>query len=122
MGNAMHSSSGIPEESGPTEVTVETRAAKRRRLAVVPVLMYMETRAALQRRMTASTCPICLDGMPHARPVTCEHMFHLECLLEWSAHENSCPICREFFNHIVPGTGACIAVDDAVQVDEDEDD
>ena len=46
-------------------------------------------------------------------------MFHLECLLEWSVRENTCPVCRKFFNHIIPGTGASIPVPDAVQYDED---
>jgi hypothetical protein len=50
----------------------------------------------------------------------CDHLFHLECLLQWTTVENSCPVCRTWFNYIV-GTRVPVAVPDAVQLDEDED-
>jgi hypothetical protein len=54
------------------------------------------------------------------RPVMCDHLFHLECLLQWTMVENSCPVCRTWFNYIV-GMRVPVAVPDAVQLDEDED-
>jgi len=77
----------------------------------------METRAAKRRRLNAGHCPICLSPNPAARPVECYHMFHLHCLLQWAAVENTCPVCREFFNHIISPSGP-IAIDDSVQVDD----
>lgn len=119
MGNTPSASAGIP-----VPLSVETRAAKRRRLeqenvaASVPAL-HMETRRAASRRIAARVCPICFEPHPHARPVACEHLFHLPCLLEWCRHENSCPVCRAFFNHIVTGTGTCVLVEDAVQYEDE---
>lgn len=25
---------------------------------------------------------------------TCKHVFHFDCLLQWFAHKNTCPLCR----------------------------
>ena len=80
----------------------------------------METRAAKRRRTQAGACPICLEDGPASRPRVCNHMFHVECLLQWAMVENTCPVCREFFNHIMPGNGPGIPIEDAVQYDEDE--
>lgn len=77
----------------------------------------METRAAKRRRLASGPCPICLRPEPSARPVECEHLFHLPCLLQWCSVENSCPVCREFFNHIISPSGV-VAVEDNVQVED----
>ena len=101
-------------------ILTRSRSAARDNLAASS-LPRMETRKARSRRQTAGDCPICLGvqpGGPSARPVPCNHMFHLECLMQWSMVENTCPVCREFFNHIVSGCGPGIAVADAVQVDD----
>jgi hypothetical protein len=60
-----------------------------------------------------------MEAMPRARPSVCPHLFHLPCLLQWCTVENSCPVCREFFNHVIPGTGDIIAIDDVVQCEDD---
>ena len=78
----------------------------------------METRAARRRRERDSVCPICLEPGPDARPYPCDHMCHLQCLLQWATQENSCPVCRTFFNYVMPTDGPAIAIDDAVQIDE----
>ena len=72
----------------------------------------METRAAQARRTNAGDCVICLEQWPLARPGVCDHMFHLECLLQWAEIENSCPVCRQFFNHVMPGNGPGIPIED----------
>lgn len=119
MGNRPSARAVIPVPPG-----VETRAAKRRRIeqeqavASAP-LLHMETRRSSRRRISALACPICLEAHPCARPVVCEHLFHLPCLLEWCAYENSCPVCRTFFNHVVTGTGAAVLVEDAVQCEDE---
>ena len=127
MGNTPPACAGIPALSCPApELGVETRATKRRRLheerqVMTAPLTHMETRRSARRRVAALACPICFEAHPCARPVVCEHLFHLPCLLEWCAHENSCPVCRAFFNHIVTGTGPPVHVDDAVQCDDEND-
>jgi hypothetical protein len=46
----------------------------------------------------SAMCPICLDSMTTAKRLSCGHMFHSECLLEWvkeSANSAcTCPMCR----------------------------
>lgn len=107
MGNRQHKW-GVPRSP------VRTRSYSR--AACAPPVPQIETRASRKLREGAGTCPICLEEGPTVRPDPCEHMFHLQCLMEWSTRENSCPVCRAFFNHIMPGA---IPVEDAVQVDEE---
>ncbi|KAF5730647.1 E3 ubiquitin-protein ligase [Tripterygium wilfordii] len=41
-------------------------------------------------------CPICLDDYDVENPkltTTCEHHFHLACILEWMERSDSCPVC-----------------------------
>lgn len=43
-------------------------------------------------------CPICLLSFKNqetATPVTCQHQFCLDCLLEWSKNMNTCPVDRK---------------------------
>ena len=121
MGNAAYPTAGIPVgvmDVDCEEIGVETRARRRRRIAAAEqdvVELRMETRRSRRRRHAAGECAICLEHHPCARPSVCEHLFHLDCLLQWCAEENSCPVCRTFFNHVLPGTGSPIPVDDAVQ-------
>ncbi|XP_054712294.1 uncharacterized protein LOC129221935 [Uloborus diversus] len=52
----------------------------------------------------ADKCAICLNkfwGQDIATPETCDHMFCLECLLEWAKNVNTCPIDRLRFNLIL---------------------
>jgi hypothetical protein len=86
-----------------------------RRVRVDVVHQCMETRAAKRRRLAADRCPICLQEEPSARPVDCEHMFHLHCLLQWCNEENSCPVCRNFFSYIL-SLGGVTSVPDVVNV------
>ena len=79
----------------------------------------METRAAAARRHAAGHCAICGDGSPTARPYECDHLFHSTCLLHWCQYENSCPICRAFFNYVMCSDQGVIRVADIVQHDDD---
>jgi len=43
------------------------------------------------------SCSICMDTFRHGAVVTglpCEHMFHVECLVEWVQRSAQCPNCR----------------------------
>ena len=75
----------------------------------------VQTRSMAAHRKAQSWCSICGDADPSARPYACTHLFHTQCLLQWCAHENSCPICREFFNFIMCSKTGVLAVDDVVQ-------
>lgn len=81
----------------------------------------METRAAAARRHAAGACAICGEQGPTARPYECGHLFHTSCLLHWCQYENSCPVCREFFNYVMCADQGVIHVEDAVQHDDDVD-
>ena len=97
-------------------------AAAADRAAYLACDPIMETRRSRQRSLACSECPICMGehpGRPVARPINCDHLFHLECLLQWAMIENSCPVCRRSFNYIV-GPRIPVAVVDAVQPDTDE--
>ena len=46
-------------------------------------------------------CSICLDYVfidQQERILKCNHMYHEKCIYAWSIKENSCPICRVFFD------------------------
>ena len=75
----------------------------------------MRTRSCTARQQANTTCCICGDSAPMARPYTCEHMFHLQCLIQWSAQESSCPVCREFFTYIMCSNEGVYSVPDRLQ-------
>ncbi|CAA0393564.1 unnamed protein product [Arabidopsis thaliana] len=51
-------------------------------------------------KMETEPCSICLESLvsgPKPRDVTrmtCSHVFHNGCLLEWLNRKNTCPLCR----------------------------
>ncbi|KAK9743030.1 hypothetical protein RND81_03G212300 [Saponaria officinalis] len=51
-------------------------------------------------------CPICLEEYDKENPkmvTTCEHDFHLSCLLEWMERSDSCPVCDKEMIFDPPG-------------------
>ncbi|GFS94935.1 PHD and RING finger domain-containing protein 1, partial [Nephila pilipes] len=49
------------------------------------------------------SCPVCLNrfiGQDLGSPENCEHIFCLECIIEWSKNINTCPIDRTEFNFV----------------------
>lgn len=120
MGNRMHGGAVVPLRALPRS-PVQTRSATRRaatRAARAAPALAVETRAAKARRLMreqATACVICLQPGAAARPSVCCHTFHLECLLQWAMVENTCPVCRAWFNSVLPGEGGSIPVEDSVQ-------
>jgi hypothetical protein len=51
--------------------------------------LYDET-----NRETSVECAICLDEMQLVTSLSCRHMFHTDCILEWLRQKNTCPVCR----------------------------
>lgn len=51
-------------------------------------------------KMETEPCSICLDNLSGSKPagvptrMTCSHVFHDRCLLEWLKRKNTCPLCR----------------------------
>ena len=48
-------------------------------------------------------CTICMEAFTDADQVTplpCDrrHYFHTSCIQQWSAHNNSCPLCKKEFD------------------------
>lgn len=76
-----------------------------------------QTRSFTRRQQLCPTCPICLDPGPLARPhgCACANLYHVACLLQWCARENTCPQCRAFFRHVLDGHGGYVRVPDLVQ-------
>ncbi|VEN39205.1 unnamed protein product [Callosobruchus maculatus] len=53
---------------------------------------------------TADRCPICLlrfKNQEVGTPESCDHMFCLECLQEWSKNMNTCPVDRQEYSMIL---------------------
>ena len=50
--------------------------------------------APSQAFLSTEVCTICLEGNIQIRS-SCEHYFHLLCILEWHTKRRSCPNCRE---------------------------
>ena len=40
-------------------------------------------------------CPICLSITEKAVATLCGHVFHEQCIQEWSKASNKCPVCRQ---------------------------
>lgn len=54
-----------------------------------------------QEIMETESCSICLDNLfgsssihGPATLMSCSHVFHERCLLEWLQRKNTCPMCR----------------------------
>ena len=75
----------------------------------------MRTRSCTAREKNNALCCICGESTPKARPYTCDHMFHLNCLIKWSARESSCPVCRDFFTYIICSNAGVYSVPDRLQ-------
>uniref|UniRef100_A0A915KTT9 PHD and RING finger domain-containing protein 1 n=1 Tax=Romanomermis culicivorax TaxID=13658 RepID=A0A915KTT9_ROMCU len=55
------------------------------------------------RHANKETCAICLNNFTNqeiGKPETCDHTFCLDCIIEWSAVTNTCPIDRIQFRSI----------------------
>ena len=49
-------------------------------------------------------CSICLEELyrKKTKTLTCNHIFHMDCIDEWGKIQTICPLCRKyFFNDIV---------------------
>lgn len=53
------------------------------------------------------TCPICLEpiSITSCRPVACNHVFCLSCIVQWTKQNSSCPMCRQNYNMIRTDNG-----------------
>ena len=57
-------------------------------------------------------CAICLNDIKMSEKrgaLPCCHTFHIDCILQWSKVDNSCPLCKKRFGHIesfIPGDDA----------------
>ena len=63
------------------------------------VKQYIESHTAPFKGGSEESCSICMiefsetDGKQVAE-LSCEHIFHEECLQQWVLKNDSCPICR----------------------------
>ncbi|GFO08457.1 PHD and RING finger domain-containing protein 1, partial [Plakobranchus ocellatus] len=63
----------------------------------------VEAEGASSGDETSDRCPICLNRLRQqdvGMPETCDHLFCLECIQEWSKNVNTCPVDRQVF-HII---------------------
>ena len=42
-----------------------------------------------------TTCTICQESTTHATKLKCGHVFHKQCLIEWTVKSADCPLCRK---------------------------
>ncbi|KAL5709232.1 RING-type E3 ubiquitin transferase [Ranunculus cassubicifolius] len=61
-------------------------------------IVAMPTVKISQRHLrTDSHCPVCKDKFElgsEARQMTCNHMYHSDCIVPWLVQHNTCPVCR----------------------------
>lgn len=44
-------------------------------------------------------CAICLDECKTYIKLKCFHVFHFECINDWTKKSTQCPICRKFMGY-----------------------
>ena len=41
-------------------------------------------------------CIICFENMSYnIKILSCKHIFHHDCIKEWTHYKSNCPVCRE---------------------------
>ncbi|CAB78262.1 putative protein, partial [Arabidopsis thaliana] len=82
-----------------TYLTVSVTSDNERSLRMV-LLGRIKTEELKSLKMETEPCSICLESLvsgPKPRDITrmtCSHVFHNGCLLEWLKRKNTCPLCR----------------------------
>lgn len=73
-------------------------------MQVVPTVVFRGERNSVAHgyyNIGNTKCPICLERMESAKRLSCGHIFHSECLLEWVKESANaactCPMCRSDF-------------------------
>eukprot|EP01041_Mallomonas_annulata_P000360 gene360-660_t len=49
---------------------------------------------------TEEECVICMGSPENIGVLPCQHFFCLNCIMSWSKHENTCPLCKSRFSFI----------------------
>jgi hypothetical protein len=64
-------------------------------------------------------CSICLSSIDKntEKELTCNHIFHDNCITEWLKNKNSCPMCRAVVEIILPKTNIIIIPPDLIPPD-----
>jgi hypothetical protein len=47
---------------------------------------------------TNTTCPICINNINNICITECNHIFCIDCILNWLSKKNTCPLCRTEIN------------------------
>lgn len=90
--------------TGQTPKTSPWRLFSRLRSLPAPAPTAAQTAEENQDR----TCAICLEEITTCGEVDkCAHRFCLACLLQWSDHSNTCPVCRQEFVQVFQSTKFC---------------
>ena len=62
----------------------------------MPIVNYSDL-VASKSKIFQKECTICydqIDERPIRRIITCEHLFHDECLKSWLKEKETCPNCK----------------------------
>ena len=60
-------------------------------------LKIKRSTSALLKRVAQDVCPVCLEDFGVNQKVclvSCNHMFHENCIVQWLRQKNTCPLCR----------------------------
>ena len=52
----------------------------------------------IDKNETDKNCCICLSDFKaddNVSVLSCKHLFHHDCIVEWSMYKINCPVCRE---------------------------
>lgn len=47
-------------------------------------------------------CAVCLEKECNTMLLPCTHQFHDECIIRWTEHQFTCPLCRTEISHFLP--------------------
>eukprot|EP00794_Sanderia_malayensis_P015452 gene15452-17035_t len=53
------------------------------------------TENCISTRQNNVNCSLCLEKVDYATSTICGHLFCWNCIMEWSATKNECPVCRD---------------------------
>lgn len=77
-------------------MAVPTGLSKKQLERYRPTILTPEAVAALAKEGHAD-CPICLEEFEageRSLAIQCRHAFHYQCIVQWLARTNKCPVCR----------------------------
>lgn len=83
----------------------QKRAAELAQEARLPIYANNKGVVLISKEKAQQDCSICLEKFSDQNTAVmlghCEHMFHVPCIVQWTAQSKTCPICRKVVDRVV---------------------